>query len=116
MENRAGRPRKYADHAARQAAYRRRIDEQAVSVDRQAHEQLAAALSDLRQAVTAAAKRGDPVAQAALWTGDADMIDALAAFFTGRAAGGRRYDLIPPEALDTLAAVFGNGERSHPLG
>ncbi|HET6384344.1 MAG TPA: hypothetical protein VFJ58_13205 [Armatimonadota bacterium] len=58
-----GRPRLYTSAALRQAAYRRRRDEQTVLVDRRSLDLLHQNLDRLRQAVLDAADRGDPAAR-----------------------------------------------------
>ena len=59
-----GRPRQYASAAERQRAYRERLDEEMVRVNRGSLERLEARLEQLHQAVRVAARAGDPVAQA----------------------------------------------------
>ena len=88
-----GRPRKYATHAERQAAYRARSTAERtwIVVNRYSLELLEARLERLHSAVQGAADRGDPLARL-LAAGSADTcVDKITAWFAGHAGvEGRR--------------------------
>lgn len=80
------RPKHYATHADRQAAYRRRLRDTTALVDRQALERLHQRLDLLQQALSAARAHSDPVARAACSASIETMLDKLIALFHTRAA------------------------------
>ena len=80
-----GRPRKYATDAERQAAHKARVKAEWVEVPRQAHEAHSARLDALQRAVSAAAKQGDPAAQACRAGSVDTMLDKLTLWFEARA-------------------------------
>jgi hypothetical protein len=72
-----GRPKQYTTAADRQAAYRRRLQDTAAVVDRQALEHLHQRLEQLQHALVAARAHGDPLAQAACSASIETMLDKL---------------------------------------
>ncbi len=83
-----GRPRKYLSDAERQAAKRARDKAEWVEVPRVAHEAHSAQLDKLQRAISAAAKNGDPAAQACRAGSVDTMLDKLTAWFEARAQDG----------------------------
>ncbi len=76
-----GRPRKYLNDAERQAAHRKRSKAEWVEVPRVAHEAHGARLESLQLAISAAAKNGDPVAQACRAGSVDTMLELLTQWF-----------------------------------
>jgi hypothetical protein len=82
-----GRPRQYANAAERQRAYRERLDEEMVRVNRRELERLEARLEALHQAVGAASRAGDPVAQACAEVSIDGMLAKMTRYFEGKMTG-----------------------------
>ncbi len=80
-----GRPKSYASPAARQAAYRERLNAEMVLVNRQALAQWEERVTRLLDAITAATRAGDPLARQIIHTERGETLDALIAWFTQRA-------------------------------
>ena len=80
------RPRLYPDAAARQAAYRRRLRQTTVVVNRAPFNMLNHKLETLRAAVSAAAAQGDPVAKQCRAGLPDPVLDKLIAYFEARGA------------------------------
>jgi hypothetical protein len=91
-----GRPQRYRTAADRQAAYRRRLRETTVIVDRQALARLHHRLEQLQRAIHQARVNGDPLAQAASAALPETMLEKLIACFQARAAA------LTPDAPDTI--------------
>jgi predicted HAD superfamily Cof-like phosphohydrolase len=83
-----GRPRQYASAAERQRAYRERLDEEMVCVNRRGLERLEARLEELHQAVRTASQAGNAVARACNERSIEGMLAKMADYFTGQAMGG----------------------------
>lgn len=83
-----GRPRQYATPAERQAAYRHRLQDTTVLVDRQTLEQLDTRLALLQEAVAPLARRGDPLAQRVSRTSLVTLLDILTEWFQEQEALG----------------------------
>jgi hypothetical protein len=81
------RPRQYASAAERQRAYRERLDEEMVRVNRRSLEGLEARLEQLHQAVRAASRAGDPVAQTCIAVSIDGMLDKMTRYFEGKTKG-----------------------------
>jgi hypothetical protein len=84
-----GRPRQYGSAAERQRAYRERLEEEMVRVNRRELERLEARLERLNQAVREASRAGDPVAQACSEVSIDGMLAKMTAYFEGK---GKRRD------------------------
>lgn len=82
------RPKLYNSPAQKQAAYRARRQESMAVVDRQALECLHRRLEALQQAVSAAARRGDPLAQCCCAGSVDTMLEKVTAAFQKRAEKG----------------------------
>jgi len=82
-----GRPRQYGSAAERQRAYRARLDEEMVRVNRWDLERLEARLDRLNQAVRAAGRAGDGVAQACSEVSIDGMLAKMTNYFEGRVEG-----------------------------
>jgi hypothetical protein len=80
-----GRPRQYASAAERQRAYRERLDEEMVRVNRRSLERLEAQLEELHQAVQAASRAGNSVAQACNEGSIEGMLARMTDYFTEKA-------------------------------
>lgn len=76
-----GRPRQHATPAARQAAYRHRLQDTTVLVDRQTLEQLDTRLAQLQEAAAPVARRGDPLAQRVARSSLVTLLDTLTDWF-----------------------------------
>jgi hypothetical protein len=83
-----GRPKVHATAAARQAAYRQRRDAELVSVNRTSLAAWETRLTRLLAAIAQAAHAGDPLARRLQRTNEADTLDNLTAWFTGRGKEG----------------------------
>jgi hypothetical protein len=83
-----GRPRQYGSAAERQRAYRERLDEEMVRVNRRGLERLEAQLEQLNEAVQAASRAGDAMAQACMAGSVDTMLAKMTSYFEARAAGG----------------------------
>jgi hypothetical protein len=79
-----GRPRKYASDAERQRAWRRRLDEEMVRVNRAGLERLEATLMRLQAAVKTAANAGDEMAQGCRSEAVEGVLEKLIQHFEGR--------------------------------
>jgi hypothetical protein len=84
-----GRPKCYASPAARQAAYRQRLDAEMVRVNRQAWAQWEARITRLEDAIAQAARAGDPLARQMNSAHPEMMVDQLIAWFTRRGQDAR---------------------------
>jgi hypothetical protein len=84
-----GRPRKYASDAERQRAWRRRLDEEMVRVNRADLERWEARLRRLQEAVKAAAKVGDETAQVCQSGAVEGVLEQLIGHFEQRARAGQ---------------------------
>jgi hypothetical protein len=80
-----GRPRKYGSDAERQRAWRRRLDEEMVRVNRAGLDRLEARLARLQQVVEGAAKAGDETAQGCRCEAVEGVLEKLIRHFEGRA-------------------------------
>jgi hypothetical protein len=85
-----GRPRKYQSDAERAAAYRRRLAQRTVRVDRHEWEQLTQRLARLHLAVEEAARSGDLVAEGAYCDRIGGTLEMLAEHFEGLRSQRRR--------------------------
>lgn len=75
------RPKQYSSSPARQAAYRKRLKQSTVVVDRGALERLEAKLETLQQAVQDAAAEGDTLASACAASSADTTLDKLIVAF-----------------------------------
>lgn len=112
-----GRPRQYASDAERQRAFRRRLEEEWVRVDRGALEQLHTRLDRLQEAIRAAAAAGDPTAQACGAASVDTLLERLIQHFTAcadapRAAAATRGST--PPAPHSRGRRVGAGCNAHP--
>lgn len=82
-----GRWKYYATAAARQAAYRRRLREETLVVDRHNLECLDRRLARLHEAITMAMGQGDPLARRVRCASVDSTLDKLTAVFLERAQG-----------------------------
>jgi phage baseplate assembly protein W len=82
-----GRPKRYATPAARQAAYRQRVAQEMVTVNRAALERWEARLARLLAAIAHAAHAGDPVAGQVHRTHETETLEYLIAWFLARGQG-----------------------------
>jgi hypothetical protein len=82
-----GRPRQYASAAERQRAYRERLEAEMVRVNRRDLDRLEARLTALQQAVRAASRAGDPVAQACAEVSIDGMLAKMTHYFEGKGKG-----------------------------
>jgi hypothetical protein len=80
-----GRPKSYASPAARQAAYRERLNAEMVLVNRQALAHWEERVTRLLDAIAKAARAGDPLACQVRQADRGDTLDALITWFTQRA-------------------------------
>lgn len=78
------RPRLYNSSAEKQAAYRRRLSEETLLVDRRAIERLEQRLERLRDAVLCAADREDPLARKCVGGSTDTVVEKLTALFASR--------------------------------
>ena len=76
-----GRPRQYPTPAARQAAYRQRVHDTAILVDRPLVEQLDTRMAHLQDALAPVAREGDPLAQRLSRTNLLTLLDVLTEWF-----------------------------------
>jgi len=84
-----GRTKRYATAAERQAAYRRRFQEETLVMDRHAIEQLDQRLTRLHDAIRTAAQHGDPLAHR-VRSGSMDRtLEKLTDFFLAQAQGAK---------------------------
>jgi hypothetical protein len=83
-----GRPRQYANAAERQRAYRERLEEETVRVNRRALEQLETRVDALYRAVRAASRAGDSLAAAWNEGSEAGMLARMTSYFEGKVADG----------------------------
>ena len=77
----AGRPRLYASAAEKTRAYRQRLEQQTIIVDRQWFEQTQKDIERLRKAVYAAQDRGDPLALSLRTVTTTEMMAHLSLYF-----------------------------------
>jgi hypothetical protein len=99
-----GRPKSYASPAARQAAYRERLNAEMVLVNRQALAQWEERITRLLDAITAAARAGDPLACQVRQTERGETLDALITWFTQRA---QADPPLTPEAAAPARSALG---------
>ncbi len=78
------RPKLYACSAEKQAAYRARLCASTAVVDHKALEHLHQRLEDLQQAVSSAARRGDPLARRCVAASVETVLEKLTAAFRER--------------------------------
>lgn len=81
-----GRPKQYATSVERQAAYRQRVRQETVVIDRQQLERLCAQLDGLQLAIARAKRAGDPCARQVMHASVESTLEALTAWFLARAA------------------------------
>jgi hypothetical protein len=105
------RPRQYASEAERAAAYRRRLAEQTVRVDRAALARLHARLEQLQRAIAAAAQAGDPTALAVRAAAHETLLERLAGHFEARARPAAAREGGPPPGADPGGRRPGGGQR-----
>lgn len=82
-----GRPKVYATRAAQQAAYRQRLQQEMVVVNRAAFTQWDTRLTALLTAIRTAAQAGDPLAQRLAHNSEAGMMNNLTTWFVERGKG-----------------------------
>jgi outer membrane protein TolC len=87
------RPRKYQSDAQRAAAYRKRLAERTVRVDRRTWEQLQQRLDRLQAAVEEAARSGDLAAENCYCEGIGGTLDLLAEHFEALRGWRRRHGM-----------------------
>ena len=95
-----GRPKCYASPAARQAAYRQRLEEEMVRVNRHAWARREERIARLLTAMARAARRGDPLARQLHRAHQDTTLDNLIDWFTTR---GERDT--PPSAAPARSAL-----------
>lgn len=83
-----GRARHYATPAARQTAYRHRLRDTTVLMDRQTLEQLDTRFARLQETVAPLARRGDPLAQRLFRTDLVTLLTLLTEWFQEQEALG----------------------------
>ena len=83
-----GRPRQYANAAERQRAYRARLEEEMVRVNRRQWERMEMRLDRLERAVRAASRAGDSLAQAWNEGSVEGMVVRMTSYFEGKVASG----------------------------
>lgn len=83
-----GRPRQYANAAERQQAYRTRLEEEMVRVNRRQWERMEMRLDRLERAVRAASWAGDSLAQAWNEGSVEGMLVRMTSYFEGKVASG----------------------------
>lgn len=81
-----GRPKQYATFAERQAAYRQRVREETVVIDRARLDRLRAQLDGLQLAIAQAKRAGDPCARQVGHASVETTLAALTAWFHTQAA------------------------------
>jgi hypothetical protein len=86
-EKKMGRPRQYANAAERQRAYRQRLEEEMVRVNRRDLERLETRLDRLNHAVRNAARAGDPIAQLYSEPSIDGMLFKMTEYFEGKGRG-----------------------------
>jgi hypothetical protein len=84
-----GRPRQYANAAERQRAYRERLGEETVRVNRRALERLEARVEGLYRAVQGASRAGDSLAAAWNEGSEEGMLARMTSYFEGKIAEGK---------------------------
>jgi hypothetical protein len=88
-EGQMGRPRVYADAAAKQRAYRARLGAEMVLVNRRRWAALEARVNRLAEAVRAAGAAGCPVAREVRGAATDTIVESLTDWFETRAAAAR---------------------------
>ncbi len=92
-----GRPKLYADAAAKNRAYRKRLAAQTVRVDRRRWAALEEQVNQLAEAVAEARRAGSPVARQIVGASSATIIDSLTAWFTKPQAASADPEMPPDE-------------------
>ena len=101
QEGELGRPKRYENGAEKQRAYRRRLAEDMVRVNRRSLETLEAQVERLHGAVVTARRAGHPVAmQVSVFTVGA-ALEGLAAWFEAQVATGPMDTPRPTAAANT---------------
>jgi hypothetical protein len=79
-----GRPKLYSSGAQKQAAYRARLEASTAVVDRQALDHLRQRSEALQEAVSVAARRGDPLARRCVAASVETVLEKVTAAFQER--------------------------------